>query len=152
MQRIITSPAGYLTLSAHGGVLTAADWGMCVETAAAASAQDRTVLDTAAKQLDEYFAGTRRTFDLPLAPSGTAFQLAVWDYLRTIPYGETRTYGDIARAIGKPGASRAVGMACHTNPISVIVPCHRVVGKAGLTGYAGGLHIKKALLTLEGIL
>ena len=101
-------------------------------------------------QLNEYFSGTRREFDLPLAPHGTVFQMLVWEALRAIPYGETRTYGEIARMIGRPKAARAVGMACHNNPIAVIIPCHRVVGSAGsLTGYAGGLPVKERLLALE---
>ena len=104
----------------------------------------------AARQLDEYFAGTRKGFDLPLDLQGTLFQRQVWEMLRTIPYGETRTYGDIAARIGNPRASRAVGMANHSNPVMIIVPCHRVVGKGGgLTGYAGGLPMKQFLLERE---
>ncbi len=102
-----------------------------------------------ARQLEEYFAGTRIDFDMPLRASGTAFRQRVWEALRTIPYAETRTYGEIARLCGFPNASRAVGGACHNNPISIIVPCHRVVGVNGLTGYAGGLDKKKFLLKLE---
>ena len=110
------------------------------------------LLDAAEAQLREYFAGTRRTFDLPLAPRGTAFQQRVWAALRAIPYGETRTYGELAAAIGSPSASRAVGMANHHNPIPIVIPCHRVIGANGtLTGYAGGLEIKRKLLALEGI-
>lgn len=103
------------------------------------------------RQLDEYFAGRRRAFDLPLAPHGTPFQLRVWEELRRIGPGTTRTYGELARAVGKPAAARAVGAAVGRNPISVIVPCHRVVGSDGsLTGFAGGLARKRTLLTLEG--
>ena len=110
------------------------------------------LLDAAEAQLREYFAGTRRTFDLPLAPRGTAFQQRVWAALRAIPYGETCTYGELAAAIGSPSASRAVGMANHHNPIPIVIPCHRVIGANGtLTGYAGGLEIKRKLLALEGI-
>ena len=102
-------------------------------------------------QLREYFSGDRRAFDLRLALSGTAFQLAVWSVLRDIPYGETRSYGEIAAAVGKPGAARAVGMANHANPIPIVVPCHRVIGHDGrLTGYGGGLDTKARLLHLEG--
>ena len=102
------------------------------------------------RQLDEYFSGERKKFDLPLRPNGTKFQLADWMALQEIPYGETVSYGDIARAIGKPKAFRAVGMANHNNPISIIVPCHRVIGSDGkLTGYGGGLEIKRYLLDLE---
>jgi methylated-DNA-[protein]-cysteine S-methyltransferase len=103
-----------------------------------------------ARQLDEYFAGRRRTFDLPLAPTGTPFQLAVWEQLRRIPTGTTVSYGELAQRVGRPGAARAVGAAVGRNPISVIVPCHRVVGSSGaLTGFAGGLDRKRALLALE---
>ena len=102
------------------------------------------------RQLDEYFAGTRRTFDLPLAPRGTPFQQAVWMQLREVPMGETTTYGTLAARIGKPNASRAVGAAVGRNPISIIVPCHRVVGSDGsLTGFAGGLVRKEHLLGIE---
>lgn len=101
-------------------------------------------------QLAEYFAGARREFDLPLAPRGTAFQQRVWEELRRIPYGETISYAELARRVGRPGASRAVGRANATNPIAVIVPCHRVIGSDGaLTGYAGGEPLKRALLELE---
>lgn len=104
----------------------------------------------AAAELAEYFAGTRREFTLPLAPAGTPFQQAVWEALRMIPYGETRTYGQIAAQIGRPTACRAVGMANNRNPIAIVVPCHRVVGSTGaLVGYAGGLGVKTHLLNLE---
>ena len=108
------------------------------------------LLAQAQRQLEEYFAGQRTAFDLPLRPQGTAFQRSVWQALQAIPYGETRTYGQIAAAVGRPKASRAVGGACHCNPIGIIIPCHRVVGASGsLTGYAGGLNRKAALLALE---
>lgn len=101
-------------------------------------------------QLDRYFAGDLPAFDLPLAATGTPFQMRVWDTLKTIPHGETTTYGDIARKIGQPSAARAVGIANSLNPISIIVPCHRVIGANGkLTGYSGGLAAKEKLLTLE---
>ena len=101
-------------------------------------------------QLQEYFDGKRTEFQLPLDVQGTPFQMAVWDELRKIPYGETCSYGDIARSIGKPGAARAVGMANHENPVAIVIPCHRVVGSDGsLTGYAGGLPLKKQLLEME---
>lgn len=103
------------------------------------------------RQLDEYFAGRRRSFDLDLDPAGTPFQLAVWEALRSIPYGTTTTYGEIAARIGRPGAGRAVGGAVGRNPLSIVVPCHRVVGSDGsLTGFGGGLGRKTALLELEG--
>ena len=102
------------------------------------------------RQLDEYFAGTRREFDFPYRLCGTPFQEKVWAALRDIPYGETRSYKDIAEAIGHPKAFRAVGMANHANPIFIAIPCHRVIGASGsLVGYGGGLEMKKALLELE---
>jgi methylated-DNA-[protein]-cysteine S-methyltransferase len=102
-------------------------------------------------QLDEYFAGRRRTFDVELAPKGTPFQLDVWNALCEIPYGDTITYAELARRIGRPAAVRAVGAANGANPIPVIVPCHRVIGSNGtLTGYGGGIDRKQFLLTLEG--
>lgn len=110
------------------------------------------VLAAAAAQLAEYFAGTRTQFDLPLAAVGTAFQHRVWQALRLIPYGRTASYGDIARRLGLgPASSRAVGLANGANPISIVVPCHRVIGANGtLTGYGGGLERKQFLLDLEG--
>lgn len=102
------------------------------------------------RQLDEYFAGRRQTFELALNPHGTPFQLAVWMQLRGIPYGTTISYGELARRVGNPAASRAVGAANGRNPLSIIVPCHRVIGAGGtLTGYGGGLPIKQFLLDLE---
>ncbi len=104
----------------------------------------------AAQQLDAYWAGELRDFDLPLAPTGTPFQQKVWAALRTIPYGATASYGEIARMIGAPTASRAVGAANGRNPIAIVVPCHRVIGANGkLTGYAGGLDMKERLLAHE---
>ncbi len=101
-------------------------------------------------QLEEYFAGRRREFDLPLAPEGTPFQHAVWQALTRIPYGETISYGELARRIGNPQASRAVGLANGANPLPIVVPCHRVIGADGsLTGFGGGLEIKRKLLALE---
>lgn len=144
--RAIKTPIGPLTLEADENAVTAIRF-------SAGGAQDASpLLDAAEAQLREYFAGARRTFDLPLAPHGTAFQQRVWTASRTIPYGETRTYGELAAAIDSPNASRAVGMANHRNPIPIIIPCHRVIGANGtLTGYAGGLEIKWRLLALEGI-
>jgi methylated-DNA-[protein]-cysteine S-methyltransferase len=103
------------------------------------------------QQLEEYFAGERRDFDLRLAPEGTPFERSVWDELRKIPFGETRSYGEIAQAIGRPGAARAVGRANGANPIPIVVPCHRVIGSDGsLTGFGGGLEAKSRLLEIEG--
>ncbi|MGE6107008.1 methylated-DNA--[protein]-cysteine S-methyltransferase [Aeromonas sobria] len=114
--------------------------------------QDPQALAPFLAEFRDYFAGRLQRFTLPLAAQGTAFQQSVWQALCDIPYGETRSYGDIARAIGKPSAVRAVGAANGRNPLSIIVPCHRVIGQNGsLTGYAGGLPIKQALLALEGI-
>ncbi|WHZ19467.1 MAG: Methylated-DNA--protein-cysteine methyltransferase [Rhodanobacteraceae bacterium] len=107
-------------------------------------------LHAAARELDEYFAGTRQQFDVPLRPSGTPFQLEVWGALLTIPYGETTSYAEIARRIRRPRAVRAVGAANGANPLSIIVPCHRVIGSHGdLVGYGGGLPIKRWLLAHE---
>lgn len=106
--------------------------------------------DEVRRQLAEYFAGDRTAFDLPLAPAGSEFEHRVWGLLREIPYGETRSYGQLARELGDPGLAQAVGLANGRNPISVIVPCHRVIGADGsLTGYAGGLDRKRYLLELE---
>lgn len=103
------------------------------------------------RQLEEYLAGRRHEFDLPLAPRGTAFERRVWEALLAIPYGETRSYAEIARAIGHPDACRAVGRANGRNPIPIVIPCHRVIGSDGsLTGYGGGLDLKRLLLGLEG--
>lgn len=150
---VMQSPIGPLTIVATNGALVAvlmdghhrspvpeSAWGERVDDA----------LPDATRQLEEYFAGKRQAFDLPLAPSGTEFQRRVWAALTEIPYGETRSYGQIATAIGRPGASRAVGMANGRNPVSIVVPCHRVVGASGsLTGYAGGPERKQFLLDLE---
>ncbi|ETW98343.1 MAG: hypothetical protein ETSY1_19165 [Candidatus Entotheonella factor] len=107
--------------------------------------------DQAMQQLREYFEGARQAFDLPLAPPGTAFQQQVWQALQQIPYGRTTTYQDLAAHLGKPTASRAVGSANGRNPIAIIIPCHRVIGRDGrLRGYAGGLHLKQQLLQHEG--
>ncbi len=111
---------------------------------------DAQLIVRARRQLDEYFAGQRKHFDLAVEPAGTAFQRGVWRALRDIPYGVTTHYGDIAARIGKPTASRAVGAANGRNPISIVIPCHRVIGANGdLTGYAGGMARKEALLRLE---
>ena len=112
--------------------------------------KETSITKETAQQLTEYFAGTRKAFDIPLYMEGTPFQKMVWEALCTIPVGETRTYKDIAQQIGNPKGMRAVGMANNRNPISIIVPCHRVIGANGsLTGYAGGLETKEYLLDLE---
>ncbi len=109
------------------------------------------LIEETARQLREYFAGARRAFDLPLDMQGTGFQKRVWQYLETIPYGHTRSYAQVAAAIGTPAAMRAVGAANGANPLPIVVPCHRVIGAGGkLTGYGGGLSLKQRLLELEG--
>lgn len=108
------------------------------------------LLEMAAVQISEYLHGGRQDFSVPLAPKGSDFAMKVWKEMLAIPYGKVRTYGEMAEAIGRPGAARAVGQACNRNPISILIPCHRVVGAGGkLTGYAGGLALKERLLELE---
>lgn len=108
------------------------------------------LLEKAAMQIAEYLAGRRREFTVPVAPRGGEFAMKVWGEMAAIPYGQVRTYGELARAIGSPGAARAVGQACNRNPVPIIIPCHRVIGSGGkLTGYAGGLALKERLLRLE---
>jgi methylated-DNA-[protein]-cysteine S-methyltransferase len=112
--------------------------------------KDRGPFTDTVRQLRAYFSGELERFSLPLAPEGTPFQLEVWRRLCEIPYGETMSYGDLARRLGNPGASRAVGLANGTNPIPIVIPCHRVIGSNGaLTGYGGGLPVKEKLLALE---
>lgn len=149
--RTIDSPIGPLTLAGEDGLL--AHLRMVDQTYEPDRAHwvgNDEAFPEAVGQLAEYFAGRRRDFDVPVALVGTEFQRRVWAALRTIPYGETRSYGEIAEQIGSPNASRAVGLANGHNPVSVIVPCHRVIGANGsLIGYGGGLERKKALLALE---
>lgn len=145
---VLDSPIGLLTLAEKDGGITHLLFGRDIPEGYAEGESE--LLARGAGELREYFAGERREFDLPLKPSGTEFRLRVWAALRDIPYGETRTYKDIAIAAGCPGGFRAVGMANHDNPISIIVPCHRVIGSDGrLTGYGGGLTAKEFLLGLE---
>ncbi len=148
MSRWMDSPIGGLRIHASAGLITAIDFGAAKPRKVRASDP---LLDRAEQQLAEYFAGERTTFDLPLASEGSEFQKKVWAELQRIPYGETASYGDIARRLGyEPVISRAVGAANGANPIPIIVPCHRVIGSDGsLTGYAGGLERKKTLLDLE---
>ena len=147
------SPVGPLLMAGRGDVLHLLSFpaGHKKRELVPAWVRDDNCLPEARRQLDEYFKGKRTGFDIPLALNGSAFQLKVWDALLAIPYGETRSYGQIAQAIGEPlSASRAVGMANGDNPVPVIVPCHRVIGADGsLTGFGGGLAIKKFLLDLE---
>ena len=148
------TPIGRLTLVASPDGLAAVLWAndrpSRVRLLIDAEDADHPVIAESARQLAEYFAGRRRAFALPLDVSGTAFQQQVWSALRTIPFGETRSYGEIARQIGHPTAARAVGAANGRNPVSIVTPCHRVIGSMGqLTGFAGGLDVKARLLALE---
>lgn len=140
----MSSPVGTLTIEEADEAIVAIRW---AETPAG---NGSTLLAEAARQLDAYFAGKLRDFDLPLRPAGSPFEQSVWQAMQAIPYGETRCYGDLAGAVGS--APRAVGRACGSNPIPIVVPCHRVLAKAGLGGYsgAGGLATKTRLLALEG--
>lgn len=149
----IDSPVGPLLLAADAVGLTRVHFqcGPAPLQPPAGWRHDAAPFADAIAQLAEYFAGKRRTFRLPLAPAGTPFQLSVWQALRAIPYGETVSYGHLARQLGHARGARAVGLANGSNPLPVIVPCHRVIGADGsLTGFGGGLPIKRALLSLEG--
>jgi methylated-DNA-[protein]-cysteine S-methyltransferase len=147
---IYESPVGPLTLISNGEALAHLEFENPRYAYNPAPAGKDKTLDETRRQLDKYFAGKLKAFDLPLAPQGTGFQKRVWQALLTIPYGATRSYGQQAAAIGQPNASRAVGLANGRNPISIIVPCHRVIGSNGsLTGYGGGMDRKKFLLDLE---
>ena len=148
----IDSPIGRLLLAADGAALVQVHFQAGPRPLQPAATWQRATapLALATRQLSEYFAGRRRSFELPLAPRGTPFQLAVWRALQDIPYGETLSYGELARRLGVPNAARAVGLANGANPLPIIVPCHRVIGADGsLTGFGGGLPIKRALLSLE---
>ena len=150
----IPSPVGALKLVASENGLAAILWEndnpKRVRLGALAASPGHPVLRRVERELGEYFAGERTAFDVPLDPVGTDFQKQVWAALLTIPYGETRSYGDLARQLGNPKASRAVGAANGRNPISIITPCHRAIGSDGaLTGFAGGLEAKRYLLSLE---
>lgn len=146
-QYVISSPVGPLTLTQEGDALTGLVFGGTVSQEPAPTE----LLRETQRQLDAYFAGKLKGFTIPLSFGGTEFQHAVWAALLTIPYGGTSTYGAIARQIGRPKAVRAVGHTIGLNPISILIPCHRVLGKNGsLTGFAWGLDAKQTLLTLEG--
>lgn len=149
---VIGSPVGLLTLVDGGDGLSAIHFsrGPLAADAPAGALEDFRPFRTVVRQLEEYFRGGRTTFELPLALSGTPFQLAVWNALKEIPFGETRSYSEIAHAIGRPDACRAVGAANGRNPIPIVIPCHRVVGADGsLTGFGGGLQAKRWLLDHE---
>lgn len=153
----LASPVGKLLLTSDGTALTGLyleeHGGSPMSAPSASCSRHEAPFVEAVTQLRAYFAGELESFALPLAGEGTDFQKSVWAALTTIPYGETRSYADIAAQIGKPGAARAVGLANGSNPISIIVPCHRVIGANGtLTGYGGGLERKRWLLEHEGAL
>lgn len=145
---IYDTDIGKITIECTDNVLSRLSFGE--QTMEQADYQRTSFSDEVYCQITEYLSGVRRTFTLPLCPQGTVFQKRVWDALCTIGYGQTCSYSDIAAKIGSPRASRAVGGANHRNPIAIIIPCHRVIGKNGaLTGYAGGMDIKRYLLELE---
>jgi methylated-DNA-[protein]-cysteine S-methyltransferase len=142
------TPVGPLHLTATGDALTGLRFGPGPEDGERDG--DHPVLAKVAAELAEYFAGRLRVFTVPLAPAGTAFQRSVWEQLTLIPYGTTVSYGELARRLGSPAASRAVGLANGRNPIAIVVPCHRVIGADGsLTGFGGGMVAKRTLLDLE---
>ncbi|HET7370075.1 MAG TPA: methylated-DNA--[protein]-cysteine S-methyltransferase [Gammaproteobacteria bacterium] len=148
----MNSPVGRLLLAGDEEVLKLISFktGRHVRQPDADWRQDEAPLRETMRQLGEYFAGERRDFDLPLQPVGTTFQQSVWQALRAIPYGETESYGALAKRIGKPKAVRAVGASNGVNPLPIVLPCHRVIGANGsLTGYGGGLEVKQKLLALE---
>jgi len=148
------TPLGKIALAETGSMITnlffAKDIFLVCELRDRFIVKETEILNEAALQLEEYFKGRRKSFDIPLQPSGTEFMLSVWKELSRIPYGETRSYKDIAEAIGNPKACRAVGQANNRNPIPIFIPCHRVIGSSGsLVGYASGIEIKRFLLDLE---
>lgn len=144
-----TTPIGDITLEENGTALTLLAFG-AIPPGAGSALKETPLLRKATAQIHEYFAGTRTAFDLPLHLEGTPFQKAVWQTLAVIPYGETRSYKDIAETVGSPKACRAVGMANRKNPLCIIIPCHRVIGADGsLTGFGGGIPVKEHLLALE---
>ncbi|HPJ03182.1 MAG TPA: methylated-DNA--[protein]-cysteine S-methyltransferase [Candidatus Limiplasma sp.] len=144
----IQTPLGAMTLVEGNGALT--ELRLKAFANDGEQEQETPLLNQAAQELHDYFSRRRKTFSVPLAPEGTAFQQTVWSALRDIPYGHTLSYGGVAKAIGKPNASRAVGMANNRNPLPIFIPCHRVIGADGkMVGYGGGLDVKDYLLKLE---
>ena len=144
------SPVGCLKLTANDDSLTTLQLIKDVSCGSESKLPDNTVIQQTCKQLDEYFAGRRNMFELPLSPAGTFFQQKVWSALQQIPYGKTISYAQLAQSVGNPKACRAVGSANGKNPIAIIIPCHRVINTGGkLGGYAYGLEVKKQLLDLE---
>ena len=147
----IATPVGKMIIFADDRAVTRVELSAKLRPVGKPKVND--VLKRAEKQLAEYFSGKREDFDLPLAFSGTDFQMRVWKALEKIPFGQTRTYGQIAKTVKSPTASRAVGAACGRNPLAILIPCHRVVGSSGsLTGFGGGLAMKEWLLKHEGVL
>jgi len=146
----IRSPIGLLCAEVCNGAVCRLELGAGRASDGNDEKYDETV-ELLCRELDEYFSGARREFTLPVWPQGTPFQLAVWEALRAIPYGETCTYGEIAKAVGKPGAARAVGQACSKNPVLLLIPCHRVIAADGMGGFACGSDVKSRLLALEGM-
>ncbi len=147
MEHIFRSPIGLIRLCG-GDTLTRID--LCAEGAVTASPDE--LFTEAERQILEYLDGKRQAFDLPFALSGTPFQLSIWNAARLVPYGETITYGELARLSGSPRAARAVGNALGANPLPLIVPCHRIVAAGGIGGFSFGVDIKRSLLRLEGII
>ena len=148
----LETPVGTLVFEARNGAIRAIRLAGEADATVPFSAPSGSALDVAAREMQEYFTGKRKTFTFPMRPEGTPFQQKVWQALLTIPYGETRSYGDVALQVGNPKGARAVGGACNKNPLWIAVPCHRVIGSTGrLTGYALGTNMKQALLSLEQI-
>jgi len=148
----LETPVGTLVFEAINNAVCAIHLATELDAAVPFSAPEGSVLAIAARQMGDYFEGKRTAFSFPMQAKGTAFQQQVWQALNTIPYGETRTYGDIALQVGNPKGARAVGGACNKNPLWIAVPCHRVLGAGGsLTGYAYGTGMKQTLLALEQI-
>jgi methylated-DNA-[protein]-cysteine S-methyltransferase len=146
----MASPVGELLLTAEDGRLTGLYMPAGEHCPPPGAGREDGAFATTRRQLEEYFAGERHSFDLPLAPAGTPFQQRVWEELRRIGYGDTISYGELASRIGRPSAARAAGAANGANPVSIVIPCHRVIGSTGmLTGYGGGLEAKRFLLQLE---
>lgn len=145
MRAVIATPIGAITVAGDETAVWEISFGGTGDEESPKGA-----VSLAIRELEAYFTGELQSFSFPVTPQGTPFQRTVWDALTRIPYGGVQTYGELAKRIGKSGAARAVGMAAHRNPIAIVIPCHRLVGKTGLTGYAGGLEIKAWLLAHEG--
>lgn len=149
LYKTITSPISDLTAEIDGGRLLSLSRAKSVFGISSPLPEDEAMFRVLERELGEYFRGECVSFSVDIAPHGTEFQLAVWREMQKIPYGEVRTYGEIAKAVGRSGAARAVGQACHVNPILILIPCHRVVSSSGIGGFAIGLDRKKILLKIE---